>query len=66
MRKIEESLKRFKSRNVNVSSDEPGGSPDTMSDEAKIREQIKYDVGYFCDKVLLDQYLFPDLTGFLF
>ncbi|CAG9759632.1 unnamed protein product [Ceutorhynchus assimilis] len=50
--KTEESLRRLKSRTINTSSDDSShGTPDTMSDETKIREQIKFDVGYFCDKL---------------
>lgn len=50
--KTEESLRRLKSRTLNTSGEDSShGSKDTMSDETKIREQIKYDVGYFSDKV---------------
>lgn len=48
--KTEESLRRLKSRNVNA-SDDTSSQLDTMSDEMKIRLQIKLDVGYFFDKV---------------
>lgn len=48
--KTEESLRRLKSRNVNP-SEETCPQSDTMSDEMKIREQIKYDVSYFLEKV---------------
>ena len=50
--KTEESLRRLKNRNTQISetvSDAEGS--DTMSDEMKIREQIKLDVCYFVDKV---------------
>lgn len=48
--KIEESLRRLKSKNVNP-NEEASPQTDTMSDEMKIREQIKYDVAYFLEKV---------------
>ncbi|KAJ3639766.1 hypothetical protein Zmor_003106 [Zophobas morio] len=50
--KTEESLRRLKNRNTQISetvSDAEGS--DTMSDEMKIREQIKLDVCYFVDKL---------------
>ncbi|XP_060537308.1 conserved oligomeric Golgi complex subunit 2 [Cylas formicarius] len=49
--KTEESLRRLKSRTSAPMEDPVHGSSDTMSDESKIREQIKYDVGYFLDKL---------------
>ncbi|XP_050314006.1 conserved oligomeric Golgi complex subunit 2 [Anthonomus grandis grandis] len=49
--KTEESLRRLKSRTLNTSSDDLVSPTETITDEAKIREQIKYDVGYFCDKL---------------
>lgn len=48
--KTEESLRRLKSRNINP-SEETSPQTETMSDEMKIREQIKYDVAYFFEKV---------------
>lgn len=48
--KTENSLRRLKNRNV-PSSEESTSSSDTISDEMKIREQIKFDVNYFYDKV---------------
>lgn len=48
MSKTEESLRRLKNRNLNVSDDSLGQtSGEIVSDEAKIREQIKLDVEYF-------------------
>ncbi|CAH0562641.1 unnamed protein product [Brassicogethes aeneus] len=47
--KTEESLRRLKSRNINASDD--SGSTDSTSDEMKIRQQIRLDVGYFIDKL---------------
>ncbi|KAJ8923751.1 hypothetical protein NQ315_010332 [Exocentrus adspersus] len=41
--KTEESLRRLKSRNINP-NEEASPQADTMSDERKIREQIKYDL----------------------
>lgn len=49
--KTEESLRRLKSRTLNTSGDDSHGPSDVISDETKIREQIKYDVGYFYDKL---------------
>lgn len=49
--KTEESLRRLKSRSTNA-SDLSADPKETISDEAKIKEQIKYDVFYFCDKVM--------------
>ncbi|XP_030755939.1 conserved oligomeric Golgi complex subunit 2 [Sitophilus oryzae] len=50
--KTEESLRRLKSRALNKTSNDEMAQhqTDTITDETKIREQIKYDVGYFCDK----------------
>lgn len=48
--KTENSLRRLKNRNV-PASEESTSSSDTISDEMKIREQIKFDVNYFYDKV---------------
>ncbi|XP_072402044.1 conserved oligomeric Golgi complex subunit 2 [Diabrotica undecimpunctata] len=48
--KTEESLRRLKSRNVNM-SEEISPQSDSGSDEIKIREQIKLDVGYFLEKL---------------
>lgn len=45
--KVEESLRRLKHRNM-TSSVEEGN---VHSDESKIKQQIKLDVGYFVDKV---------------
>ncbi|KAF5295318.1 hypothetical protein FQA39_LY13183 [Lamprigera yunnana] len=46
--KTEESLRRLKNRNSNANDESfLQGSGDTTTDEAKIREQIKKDVGYF-------------------
>ncbi|KAL1492638.1 hypothetical protein ABEB36_010868 [Hypothenemus hampei] len=45
--KIEESLRRMKSGHASSTDDPNRGS----SDETKIREQIKYDVKYFYDKL---------------
>lgn len=47
--KTEESLRRLKNRNQTVNEDTGGqqGSGDTISDEKKIREQIKLDINYF-------------------
>ncbi|KAF5300356.1 hypothetical protein FQR65_LT00976 [Abscondita terminalis] len=46
--KTEESLRRLKSRNLNLNDDNVGqGNGDAITDEAKIREQIKKDVKYF-------------------
>ncbi|KAF7267137.1 hypothetical protein GWI33_019629 [Rhynchophorus ferrugineus] len=47
--KTEESLKRLKSRTLNTSADKATSKSDMMSDETKIRVQIKYDVTYFYD-----------------
>ncbi|EFA11346.2 conserved oligomeric Golgi complex subunit 2 [Tribolium castaneum] len=47
--KTEESLRRLKNRNTQVS--EAVSEADKMSDEMKIREQIKLDVCYFVDKL---------------
>lgn len=44
--KTEESLRRLKNRNQ-PTNDELSQSGDTVSDENKIREQIKLDVAYF-------------------
>ncbi|KAH1023656.1 hypothetical protein HUJ04_012820 [Dendroctonus ponderosae] len=50
--KTEESLRRLKNRTLNSSEeDSTQASPNTVSDEAKIREQIRYDVEYFCEKL---------------
>nr|CAI5839567.1 unnamed protein product [Callosobruchus analis] len=43
--KTEESLRRLKNRNLNLSGEH--APQDSVSDERKIREQIKYDVNYF-------------------
>ncbi|KAG5899714.1 hypothetical protein JTB14_030105 [Gonioctena quinquepunctata] len=48
--KTEESLRRLKNRTVNV-GDDSAPHTDTVSDEMKIREQIKLDVAYFLDKL---------------
>ncbi|XP_050519326.1 conserved oligomeric Golgi complex subunit 2 [Diabrotica virgifera virgifera] len=48
--KTEESLRRLKSRNVNI-SEEISPQSDSGSDEIKIREQIKLDVAYFLEKL---------------
>lgn len=48
--KTENSLRRLKNRNI-PTSEESTSSSDTISDEMKIREQIKFDVNYFYDKV---------------
>lgn len=46
--KTEESLRRLKNRNQAINEDSGGqGSGDTISDEKKIREQIKLDINYF-------------------
>lgn len=59
MCKTEESLKRLKSRNTPVMETSLEDlESDKMSDEMKIREQIKLDVCYFVDKVIyLDDFL---------
>lgn len=49
--KTEESLRRLKNRNQPVSEDVGQGSGDTISDEKKIREQIKLDISYFVTTV---------------
>lgn len=49
--KTENSLRRLKNRNLNI-TEESATSSDTISDEMKIREQIKLDVNYFYDKVI--------------
>nr|XP_023011876.1 conserved oligomeric Golgi complex subunit 2 [Leptinotarsa decemlineata] len=48
--KTEESLRRLKSRTLNA-GEESTPHTDTVSDEMKIREQIKLDVAYFLDKL---------------
>lgn len=52
--KTEESLRRLKNRNTQFSEtvSEDVESSDKVSDEMKIREQIKLDVCYFIDKVV--------------
>lgn len=45
--KTEESLRRLKNRNQPASEDVGQGSGDTISDEKKIRGQIKLDINYF-------------------
>ncbi|KAF5300358.1 hypothetical protein FQR65_LT00978 [Abscondita terminalis] len=46
--KTEESLRRLKSQNLNLNDDNGGqGNCDAITDEAKIREQIKKDFKYF-------------------
>lgn len=48
MCKTEESLRRLKNRNQAINEDSGGqGGTDTISDEKKIREQIKLDINYF-------------------
>lgn len=49
--KTEESLRRLKNRNQPISEDAAQGSGDTISDEKKIREQIKLDINYFVTTV---------------
>lgn len=49
--KTESSLRRLKNRNVSATED-TSAQTDTISDEMKIREQIKLDVNYFCEKVM--------------
>lgn len=51
--KIEESLRRLKYRNMNVNDDLSISNADVNTDESKIREQIKLDVLYFVQSVLL-------------
>lgn len=52
MCKTEESLRRLKNRNQTISEDAAGqGGSDTISDEKKIREQIKLDIKYFVTTV---------------
>lgn len=51
--KTEESLRRLKSRNLS-SLDESNPQSDTVTDEAKIREQINLDVNYFVEQVIVD------------
>ncbi|XP_066152987.1 conserved oligomeric Golgi complex subunit 2 isoform X2 [Euwallacea fornicatus] len=51
--KTEESLRRLKNRTLNLSGDSLSSeSNNTMSDETKIKEQIKFDVCYFCEKLV--------------
>lgn len=53
MCKTEESLRRLKNRNTHVMETSLEDlESDKMSDEMKIREQIKLDVCYFVDKVI--------------
>lgn len=49
--KTEESLRRLKNRNQPISEDVGQGSTDTISDEKKIRAQIKLDIDYFVKSV---------------
>ncbi|KAB0801273.1 hypothetical protein PPYR_05627 [Photinus pyralis] len=50
--KTEESLRRLKNRSLNFVDESAGQtSGDATSDEAKIREQIKIDVGYFVNEL---------------
>ncbi|XP_066259923.1 conserved oligomeric Golgi complex subunit 2 isoform X2 [Euwallacea similis] len=51
--KTEESLRRLKNRTLNLSGESlSSDSNNTMSDETKIKEQIKFDVCYFCEKLI--------------
>lgn len=63
--KTEESLRRLKNRNQTVSEDNQGSS-DTISDEKKIREQIKLDIDYFVTTVSIIGLKELDTNGFLF
>ncbi|KAK9889171.1 hypothetical protein WA026_004452 [Henosepilachna vigintioctopunctata] len=50
--KTEESLRRLKNRNLSINDESSvNNSTETMSDEMKIREQIKLDIKYFITKL---------------
>lgn len=51
--KTEESLRRLKNRNLNV-TDEAQVSGDSTTDEVKIREQIRLDGEYFSNQVCIE------------